>query len=220
MYQANAGTAYYPQAADSITSVVMFTIIFGILYFFAALGVETASSDYCKRNAKSAKASARLASRGPAGPVENSMNPMFLSLGGKAEEMGSKDSIIASILQQAEAPARELWLVFRDEFAVTLGSLREAQAAVNEFKERDQKRASELAFLQEAGGGGGGVRRGAAGAALAPSRREFAVGDAASRRALPGASELEMVAPRPGAGFGLDFAKANPLRSPSKGANV
>jgi len=213
MYQAHAGTAYYPQAADSITSVVMFTIIFGIVYFFAALGVEVASSDYCKRNAKGKKASSRLA-RGPAGPIENSMNPMFLNLGGKAAELGTKDSLIASILQQAEAPPRELWLVFRDEFAVTLGSLKEAQEAVNELKEREQKRSSELAFLQEAGGAGGGARR-AGGAALAPTRREFTAG---STRARPGGGgELEMVAPA----AGLDFARANPLaRSPAKGASV
>ena len=220
MYQANSGTAYYPQAADSITSVVMLTIIFGIIYFFAALGVEVASSDYCKRNAKAVKASSRLA-RGPAGPIETSVNPMFLNLSGKAEELGSKDSLIASILQQVEAPPRELWLVFRDEYAVTLGSLKEAQAAVSDFKEREQKRGAEMAFLQQVGvGGGGGVRREAGGSALAaPSRREFAAG--ASKRAAPDGGQVEMVAPsRPVAASGLDFARASPLRLPQKGANV
>jgi hypothetical protein len=116
--------------------------------------------------------------------------------------------------------------VFRDEFAVTLGSLKEAQAAVNEFKEREQKRAGEVGFFEEfgGGGGGGGMRRAAAGgggSALAPTRREFVAAPSMRRPPpTPSGGELELVPPRPVSAVGLDFAKASPLRSPSKGASV
>jgi hypothetical protein len=212
MYQANQGNAYYPSANDSITSVVMLTIVFGIVYFVAALGVEVASTDQCKRRqGGDARAGRKLTGRGPSGPVDSSMNPMFLDLGGKAAELGTKDSLVASILAQGEAPPRELWLVFRDEFASTLGSLKEAQAAVTDMKEREQKRGEERAYLEEVGGGG--VGGGGGGGGGAGARR---VGGAPPMR-----REFEMTNMRNGSPSALAYASTNPLmRSPAKGAHV
>jgi len=142
MYNANRGSNYYPQAAESITIVTLITIIFGIFYFVCALLAEVASIDAC-RNRRIGKSNGKgvLAAQAPLGPVDLSVNPMFMNEEGSLSSLGSKESLLSSLLSMKEPPPKELWGVFKSEFISTVDSLRVSQEALTEAKTREQQTA-------------------------------------------------------------------------------
>ncbi len=159
MYNANVGSSYYPQATDSITSVTLLTISFAIVYFVTALGVEVAAIQSCQRRRRGGSAGSKVLRSQqlivPRGPVDESFNPMFLTTDGQLSALGSTDSLVQSILAQKEAPAKELWSVFRGEFSRTVEALKSTQGALADMKREAQARAL--------GGGGGGGSGGSVG---------------------------------------------------------
>ena len=140
MYQSSGGTAYNAAARTSITWVLMCTIVFAILYFVAALAVEVANTRACGK--PKSMASKRLTSPQSAiamsGPIDAQMNPLFLRKDGSAS-LGSQESLIATLLAQEDAPAKDLWKVFRVEFATTLETLNNSQAELLDVKTKLQR---------------------------------------------------------------------------------
>jgi len=120
---------------DAITGLIMFIVIFAILYFCSALGYEIYNGVVGFRRElalrKSSKHAVIASSVGGEGNddtanIEAQVNPMFLSDGGDKANLGAdKESLVASILAQKEAPPLQLWLVFRDEFASLVERLKE-----------------------------------------------------------------------------------------------
>ena len=135
MYQSSAGTAYNTAAQTSITWVLMCTVVFAIVYFVAALAVEVANTQVCSKPAAAAakRLTAPQLNVAPSGPVDSQMNPLFLNKDGSAA-LGSQESLVASLLAQEDAPAKDMWRVFRAEFANTIKSLDSAQAELAQVK--------------------------------------------------------------------------------------
>jgi hypothetical protein len=145
-------------------------MVFGIVYFVTALGVEVAAIQSCQRRRRGGSAGSKVLRSQqlivPRGPVDESFNHMFLTTDGQLSALGSTDSLVQSILAQKEAPAKELWSVFRAEFSRTVDALKSTQGALADMKRETQARA--LGGEGEAGGAGAGFAgAGFAGAASA-----------------------------------------------------
>ena len=225
MYNANVGSSYYPQATDSITSVTLLTMVFGIVYFLTALGVEVAAMESCQRRRRGGDSGGSKLLRSqqmviPRGPVDESFNPMFLTTDGQLSALGSTDSLVQSILSQKDAPAKELWSVFRAEFSKTVEALKSTQGALAEMKRETQARA--LGGEGEAGGaggGGGGSGGGFAGGASASLRGDAPRAQVRRFEASPLAAATSLAFARRGSGSAMAGLRRSVGGAPGAGAS-
>jgi hypothetical protein len=155
MYVAQDNAAVYlkdAQAQDSITAVVMFTIMGSVIYFFMVVITEivilwneatakekalkaaqrTRIADKAKGNGSSGGSSKNLnGAKGPStyvlGPVDQHVNPLFLKPVQSAASGDTPDTAIEAIMTTSYPPPRQLWELFQD----TYGKMSEQMKEMN-----------------------------------------------------------------------------------------
>ena len=129
LYQ-NASATGLAGASGGITQILLIVIVCAIVYWAAALVSEiytytveaaarqAAARGVRKNGVKGGRSASKLFSSQSrledGSKMEMSMSPMFISKdGGEQASLGSKESLVASILAQKEAPGAMMWSVFR-----------------------------------------------------------------------------------------------------------
>ena len=147
MYQAQSTVA---GTQDSITALLMLTIIGAILYFASAVGLEIYTGVNDAAVAARERAAAKRKRGGMVlsnasnvdrddGKLDSQVNPLFLSRDGGLNVGADVDSLVASILAQKEVPPLQLWTVFKEQFASVAGRLKETTDSAAAMKKELQQ---------------------------------------------------------------------------------
>jgi hypothetical protein len=160
---------YYKQSRDAITGVALTVMIVSIIYFVTVLVTEAVILYYedvrrkqLEKRAASKKSSSDKdpsvrsgrahVSQGDQelmmGPVDSSMNPMFLSNGADG---GSTAGIAETILAQDAVPGVDLWRLFQSSYVTMQEEITQLSRAVADGKLAQQKLEAAAAILAESG---------------------------------------------------------------------
>lgn len=190
MYSAQArASAYYGEARDAVTAVVLFVVIVSIIYFVTVMVVEITTlaseanrrklmtkrsalkrkgldDDENRKKDREARASV-IQSDILAAPVDSMNNPLFTS--GKAGAVSSA-SVHETIMGATTSPSMDLWRLFQNSFSGLQNELESVSKQLAEAKVQQQKLDQAQAMLAEAGIT---VQLGAAPTNIRKARQEF-----------------------------------------------